>query len=38
MNAIYDLLIGFEQVRYQIKGIVEYIKMVLKYLNFRLIS
>ena len=38
MNVISDLFIRFSKMRYEIKGVVEYFKMISKNFNFRLIS
>ena len=37
LNIIYDLFIGFSHMRYQIKDVVKYFKMVLTNFNFSLI-
>lgn len=37
LNIIYDLFIGFSHMRYQIKDVVNYFKMVLTNFNFPLI-
>ena len=37
LNIIYDLFIGFSHMRYQIKDVVKYFKMVLTNFNFPLI-
>lgn len=36
LNIIYDLFIGFSHMRYQIKDVVKYFKMVLTNFNFPL--